>query len=129
MGGTKGSHLIIDNPALLCGARRAHDLLRERGRAHLHPVPLSRQGAGRLDGYPRRRSRRAVRCEADERDYILQSLAFVLPIIVIRTEEIVFQFAGVRPCRPARTVSPGASRATISATVLEAGTVRRRCCA
>ncbi len=38
-----------------------------------------------------------VRCEADERDYILQSLAFVLPEIKIRPEEIVFQFAGVRP--------------------------------
>ena len=35
-------------------ARRPHDLLRERGRAHLHPVSLSRQGAGRLDRYPRR---------------------------------------------------------------------------
>jgi glycerol-3-phosphate dehydrogenase len=39
----------------------------------------------------------AVRCEADERDYILQSLAFVLPGVQIRPEEIVFQFAGVRP--------------------------------
>ena len=38
-----------------------------------------------------------VRCEADERDYILQSLAFVLPGVTIRPEEIVFQFAGVRP--------------------------------
>jgi glycerol-3-phosphate dehydrogenase len=38
-----------------------------------------------------------VRCEDDERDYILQSLAFVLPGIVVRPEEIVFQFAGVRP--------------------------------
>lgn len=38
-----------------------------------------------------------VRCEADERDYILQSLSFVLPGVAIRREEIVFQFAGVRP--------------------------------
>jgi len=38
-----------------------------------------------------------VYCEADERDYILQSLAFVLPGVQIRPEEIVFQFAGVRP--------------------------------
>ena len=45
-----------------------------------------------------------VRCETDERDYILQSLAFVLPGIVIRPEEIVFQFSGVRPL-PASTDS------------------------
>lgn len=38
-----------------------------------------------------------VHCEADERDYILQSLAFVLPEVKIHPEEIVFQFAGVRP--------------------------------
>ncbi len=38
-----------------------------------------------------------VRCEVDERDYILQSLAFVLPDIAIRPEQIVFQFSGVRP--------------------------------
>ncbi len=38
-----------------------------------------------------------VRCTADERDYILQSLAFVLPGIRIEPEEIVFQFSGVRP--------------------------------
>ncbi len=32
-----------------------------------------------------------------ERDYILQSLAFVLPTIKVRPDEIVFQFSGVRP--------------------------------
>ncbi|MGO7778259.1 glycerol-3-phosphate dehydrogenase, partial [Rhizobium johnstonii] len=36
-----------------------------------------------------------VRCEADERDYILQSLDFVLPDIAVRQEQIVFQFSGV----------------------------------
>jgi len=38
-----------------------------------------------------------VKCEEEERDYILQSLAFVLPGIVIAPTEIVFQFSGVRP--------------------------------
>jgi len=38
-----------------------------------------------------------VRCDSDERDYILQSLAFVLPEIAIRPEDVVFQFSGVRP--------------------------------
>lgn len=96
MGGTKGSHLIIDNPALrdmLDGHMIYYE--NEDGRICILFPYLGKVLVGSTD--IRVDDPGTVRCEADERDYILQSLAFVLPGVKIRPEEIVFQFAGVRP--------------------------------
>jgi glycerol-3-phosphate dehydrogenase len=103
MGGTKGSHLIIDNAGLrdmLDGHMIYYE--NEDGRICILFPYLGKVLVGSTD--IRVDDPGAVRCEADERDYILQSLAFVLPGVVIRPEEIVFQFAGVRPL-PASTDS------------------------
>lgn len=96
MGGTKGSHLIVDNPALrdmLDGHMVYYE--NEDGRICILFPYLGKVLVGSTD--IRVDDPGTVRCEADERDYILQSLAFVLPGVTIRPEEIVFQFAGVRP--------------------------------
>lgn len=96
MGGTKGSHLIIDSPALrdmLDGHMVYYE--NEDGRICILFPYLGKVLVGSTD--IRVDDPGTVRCEEDERDYILQSLAFVLPGIVIRPEEVVFQFAGVRP--------------------------------
>ncbi|MBB3542215.1 MULTISPECIES: glycerol-3-phosphate dehydrogenase/oxidase [unclassified Rhizobium] len=96
MGGTKGSHLIIDHPGLrdmLDGHMIYYE--NEDGRICILFPYLGKVLVGSTD--IRVDDPETVRCEADERDYILQSLAFVLPGISIRPEEIVFQFAGVRP--------------------------------
>jgi glycerol-3-phosphate dehydrogenase len=96
VGGTKGSHLIIDNDALR-DALADHMIYYENedGRICILFPYLGKVLVGSTD--IRVDDPETVRCEADERDYILQSLAFVLPDIKIRPEEIVFQFAGVRP--------------------------------
>lgn len=96
MGGTKGSHLIVAN-------RELHDALaghmiyyeNEDGRICILFPYLGNVLVGSTD--IRVDDPDQVRCEADERDYILQSLAFVFPDIRVAPEEIVFQFAGVRP--------------------------------
>jgi glycerol-3-phosphate dehydrogenase len=96
MGGTKGSHLIVDNVGLremLDGHMIYYE--NEDGRICILFPYLGKVLVGSTD--IRVDDPGTVRCEADERDYILQSLAFVLPGVVIRPEEIVFQFAGVRP--------------------------------
>jgi glycerol-3-phosphate dehydrogenase len=96
MGGTKGSHLIIDNAGLremLDGHMIYYE--NEDGRICILFPYLGKVLVGSTD--IRVDDPGTVRCEADERDYILQSLAFVLPGVVVRPEEIVFQFAGVRP--------------------------------
>ncbi|MDB5556168.1 MAG: glycerol-3-phosphate dehydrogenase [Rhizobium sp.] len=96
MGGTKGSHLMIDNAELMA-ALGGHMLYYENedGRICILFPYLGKVLVGSTD--IRVDDPGTVRCEADERDYILQSLAFVLPDITIRPEEIVFQFSGVRP--------------------------------
>ncbi|AUW46483.1 glycerol-3-phosphate dehydrogenase/oxidase [Rhizobium leguminosarum] len=103
MGGTKGSHLIIDN-ADLRDALADHMIYYENedGRICILFPYLGKVLVGSTD--IRVDDPETVRCEADERDYILQSLAFVLPGIPIRPEQIVFQFSGVRPL-PASTDS------------------------
>lgn len=96
MGGTKGSHLIV-------ASRTLHDALaghmiyyeNEDGRICILFPYLGNVLVGSTD--IRVDDPEQVRCEADERDYILQSLAFVFPDIRVAPEEIVFQFAGVRP--------------------------------
>ncbi|AHG48124.1 glycerol-3-phosphate dehydrogenase (plasmid) [Rhizobium leguminosarum bv. trifolii CB782] len=96
MGGTKGSHLIIDN-AELRDALADHMIYYENedGRICILFPYLGKVLVGSTD--IRVDDPETVRCEADERDYILQSLAFVLPDIAVRPEQIVFQFSGVRP--------------------------------
>jgi glycerol-3-phosphate dehydrogenase len=96
MGGTKGSHLIVDN-AELRDALDGHMIYYENedGRICILFPYLGKVLIGSTD--IRVDNPDTVRCEPDERDYILQSLAFVLPGIAIKREEIVFQFSGVRP--------------------------------
>ncbi|MBB6485922.1 glycerol-3-phosphate dehydrogenase/oxidase [Rhizobium lusitanum] len=103
MGGTKGSHLIVDNAALY-DALAGHMIYYENedGRICILFPYLGKVLVGSTD--IRVDDPGSVRCEADERDYILQSLSFVLPGITIRPEEISFQFSGVRPL-PASTDS------------------------
>ncbi|MCX5578888.1 glycerol-3-phosphate dehydrogenase/oxidase [Kaistia terrae] len=96
MGGTKGSHLIVDNPALY-KALDGHMVYYENedGRICILFPYLGKVLVGSTD--IRVDDPDTVRCEDDERRYILQSLAFVFPSIAISNDEIVFQFSGVRP--------------------------------
>lgn len=94
--GTKGSHLIIDNPRLH-EALKGHMIFFENADNRvciLFPY-LGRVLAGSTDikiDSPRR-----VRCEPEERDYILQAVQSVFPGIPLKAEEIVFSFSGIRP--------------------------------
>lgn len=96
MGGTKGSHLIIDNVHLR-DALGDHMIYYENedGRICILFPYFGKVLVGSTD--IRVDDPGTVRCEEEERDYILQSLAFVLPGIEIGPEEIVYQFSGVRP--------------------------------
>lgn len=96
MGGTKGSHLVIANQKLR-DALAGHMIYYENedGRICILFPYLGNVLVGSTD--IRVDDPDQVRCEADERDYILQSLAFVFPGLDIADDEIVFQFSGVRP--------------------------------
>jgi len=106
MGGTKGSHLMIDRPELMA-ALGGHMLYYENedGRICILFPYLGKVLIGSTD--IRVDQPGAIRCEPDERDYILQSLAFVLPGVAIQPDEIVFQFSGVRPLPASRDAFTG----------------------
>jgi glycerol-3-phosphate dehydrogenase len=96
IGGTKGSHLVVDSPVLR-DALDGHMIYFENddGRICILFPYLGKVLIGSTD--IRITDPEGVRCEADERSYILQSLAGVFPNIAIRSEEVVFTFSGVRP--------------------------------
>ncbi len=94
--GTKGSHLIIANDALF-KALDGHMIFFENADNRvciLFPY-LGRVLAGSTDIKVDRPER--VRCEPEERDYILEAVAQVFPGITIDHSDIVFSFSGIRP--------------------------------
>lgn len=96
MGGTKGSHIIVDSQELhdaLAGQMIYYE--NEDGRICILFPYLGKVLIGSTD--IRVDDPDQVRCEDDELAYILQSLAFVFPSIKIAEEQIVFRFSGVRP--------------------------------
>ena len=96
VGGTKGSHLIIDNADLM-QALNGHMIYWENtdgrvcimfpylGKVLLGSTDLRVDGAG------------PVRCSDDELEYILESMAYVFPDIAVAPDQIVYTYSGVRP--------------------------------
>ncbi|WP_373502149.1 glycerol-3-phosphate dehydrogenase/oxidase [Aestuariivirga sp.] len=94
--GTKGSHLILDNPALM-DALRGHMIYFENsdGRVCIVFPYLGKVLAGATDIRVKGPSR--VRCEDDERDYILRSLQLIFPRLPVSAGDIVYSYSGIRP--------------------------------
>lgn len=94
--GTKGSHLILDNPQLE-KALSGHMAYFENadGRICIVFPYMGKVLAGSTD--IRVKEARRVRCEPEEEAYILASLRLVFPDIPISAEDVVFSFAGIRP--------------------------------
>lgn len=94
--GTKGSHLILDCPDLFA-ALGGHMIFFENadGRVCIVFPYLGKVLAGstdiRVDGAPR------VRCEPDERDYIIDALRGIFPGIAVSASDVVFSYSGIRP--------------------------------
>lgn len=94
--GTKGSHLILDNPALMA-ALDGHMIYYEHedGRVCIVFPYLGRVLAGSTDLRVDNAGRTA--CSPDERDYILGALQGLFPGIPVTPEQIVYAYAGIRP--------------------------------
>ena len=96
VGGTKGSHLILDHPELL-RALNGHMLYFENvdGRVCIVFPYLGKVLLGSTDIRVERPG--TVRCEDEEVAYILKSLSYVFPGIPVAPEQIVYRYSGVRP--------------------------------
>jgi glycerol-3-phosphate dehydrogenase len=94
--GTKGSHLILDNPALMA-ALDGHMIYYEHddGRVCIVFPYLGRVLAGSTDLRVNTAGRTA--CSTDERDYILGALQGLFPAIPVKPDQIVYAYAGIRP--------------------------------
>lgn len=96
IGGTKGAHLLLDNPTLHA-ATRGHELFFENkdGRITLFFALGDKVIAGTTDIPVDNPDQ--VEVTDDEVDYILESIRIVFPDIAVDRSQIVFWFTGVRP--------------------------------
>jgi glycerol-3-phosphate dehydrogenase len=96
IGGTKGSHLVLNNPELRA-AIGDHEFFfeNEDGRIVLIYPLYDKVLVGTSD-IPLD-SPDDARCTDEEVDYFLKMIKVVFPDIVVTREQIVFRFSGVRP--------------------------------
>ena len=106
MGGTKGSHIVLDNPALL-DACRGREIFFEHtdGRIVLIYPMGDRVLVGTTD-VDADMAQDAV-CTDEEIQYFFDLIGHVFPDITVSSEEIVYTFSGVRPLPRHDATQPG----------------------
>ena len=106
MGGTKGSHIVLDHPALLA-ATGGRELFfeNEDGRIVLIYPLKGRVLVGTTD--LEHDMADPIVCTEAEVDYFIELIGQVLPAIPVERSQIVYRFAGVRPLPGHGEVSPG----------------------
>ena len=106
MAGTKGSHIVLDNPELLaaCDSREIF-FENEDGRIVLMYPILGRVLVGTSD-IPHDMSEPAV-CTEEEVDYFFDLVKYIFPDIKVDRSQIVFRYSGVRPLPKSDDLLPG----------------------
>ncbi|MCJ7700210.1 MAG: glycerol-3-phosphate dehydrogenase/oxidase [Anaerolineales bacterium] len=106
IGGTKGSHLILDNPDLRAAIGENEFFLENKdGRIVLIYPFLDKVMVGTSDT-PIDDPDEA-RCTEEEIDYFIEMVKIVFPNIPLKREQIMFQFTGVRPLPASDVDNPG----------------------
>ena len=105
IGGTKGSHVVLDNPELVeaTGDEMIYFVNRD-GRICIFYAVQDRIVAGATD-IPSE-DPDAV-CDEGEVDYILESMRQAFPSIRVDRSQVVFRFCGVRPLPRSDALTPG----------------------
>lgn len=106
MGGTKGSHIVLDNPQLL-EATRGHEIFFEHSDGRIVLVyPIKGRvmvGTTDIDADPRE----LAVCTDDEIDYFFDLIKHVFPDVPVDRSQIVYSFSGIRPLPRHDDVAPG----------------------
>ncbi|WP_449278592.1 FAD-dependent oxidoreductase [Leucobacter sp. GX24907] len=106
MGGTRGSHIVLDHPELLA-ATGGREIFFEHsdGRVVLiYPVKdRVMVGTTDIDANPRVTSV----CTDDEISYFIDLVAHVFPDITVERSQIVYTFSGIRPLPRHDDTAPG----------------------
>jgi glycerol-3-phosphate dehydrogenase len=120
IGGTKGSHLVLDHPELRQAIGEHEFFFENRDGRIVLICPLhERVLVGTSD--IRISDPDQVHCTDEEIDYFLGMTARVFPGIQVRREQIVFTFSGVRPLPAANVKTTGQISRDHSIEVVEAG--------
>ncbi|GAA1942882.1 glycerol-3-phosphate dehydrogenase/oxidase [Agromyces allii] len=106
MGGTKGSHIVLDHPELLAatGGREIF-FEHEDGRIVLIYPLKGRVMVGTTD--LEHDMREPAVCTEAEVDYFFELIAHVFPAIAVDRSQIVYRFSGVRPLPRHDDTQPG----------------------
>lgn len=106
MGGTKGSHIVLDHPELLA-ATAGREIFFEHSDGRIVLIyPLKDRvlvGTTDIDADPRE----APVCTSDEVDYFFDLIAHVFPKITVDRSQIVYTFSGIRPLPRHDDTTPG----------------------
>jgi len=106
MGGTKGSHIVVDHPQLYAElAGRELFFENSDGRIVLIYPVKGRVLIGTTDIFVD--PRQPVRCTEEEVDYFFNLVKHILPGIELNREQIVFRFSGIRPLPRQDVSQPG----------------------
>ncbi len=106
MGGTKGSHIVLDNPELLAATDgREIFFEHEDGRIVLIYPLKGRVLVGTTD--LEHDMTKPIRCTEAEVDYFFELIAHVFPAVTVDRSDIVFRFSGVRPLPRHDDEAPG----------------------
>ena len=119
IGGTKGSHIVLDHPELAAatGDEMIYFVNRD-GRICIFYVVDGKVIAGATD-IPADDPETV--CDEGEVDYLLQSLQQAFPSIHVDRSHVVFRFCGVRPLPRSNALTPGQISRDHSFPVLPAG--------
>ena len=119
MGGTKGSHIVLDNPELLaaCDGREMFFENTDGRIVLIYPMG-GRVMVGTTD-IDADMSQDAV-CTEEEIDYFIELVWHVFPRIAVTREQIVYTFSGVRPLPHHERPSPASSPATTGSSAANA---------
>lgn len=118
IGGTKGSHLLLDHPDLIAalGGRMIY-FEADDGRICLVFDYLGRALVGSTDLHASDPDN--VVCDDLEIDYFLQSLKSLLPGLHFERNQIVYTYSGIRPLPASDGTAPGLISRDHSAPVME----------
>ena len=106
MGGTKGSHIVVDHPQLYSElAGRELFFENSDGRIVLIYPVKGRVLIGTTDIFVD--PRQPVRCTEEEVDYFFDLVKHILPGIQLDRAQIVFRFSGIRPLPKQDVSQPG----------------------
>ncbi|MGM7697030.1 FAD-dependent oxidoreductase [Microbacterium sp. A84] len=106
MGGTKGSHIVLDHPELL-DATAGREIFFEHSDGRIVLIyPLKGRvlvGTTDLEADPRQ----PARCTDEEVQYFFDLIAHVFPTIKVDRSQIVYRYSGIRPLPHHDDTAPG----------------------